>query len=345
MNSAGFVAAASAASVTVPHALGLGLVAFAPLAMSFPVGAMALWSAALPGLLLALLVRARGVIYAPSTVVALLYGGILAIVVRDAALLKLSVSQVLAVTSVTVAFAFLVQWTLGALRLAALARFMPVSVSQGFAAGVGLLMILTQLRSGFGSGVGLLDVGTFWHAALAFGVVAVAWLLNRRWPQTPALLPAVVLLAFAASFAPAGWFAPSSAPYPMSLFPLPDWSGVSWGAVARRLGPELASLAVLMALVNSLDVLVFRQELALEHDMKDDVNALLRRESLGCIACALIGLIPASTSASRTRVALSIKEGAGTASYWHAALMLMVALTGHLWLPSLPLAALAGALT
>ena len=344
MNGAGLAAAVSAASVTVPHALGLGLVAFAPLAMAFPVGAMALWSAALPGLLLALLVRARGVIYAPSTVVALLYGGILAIVARDAALLKLSAAQVLAVTSVTVAFAFLVQWALGALRLAALARFMPVSVSQGFAAGVGLSMILTQLRSGFGSGAGVLDALTLWHAGLAFGVVLAAWLLNKRWPKTPALLPAVILLAIVASWAPAGWFAPAAAPYPMSFFPLPDWSGVAWGAVARRLGPELASLAVLMALVNSLDVLVFRQELALEHDMRDDVNALLRRESLGGVACALIGLIPASTSASRTRVALSMQGGATGASYWHGGLMLLVALTGQLWLPWLPLAALAGAL-
>lgn len=344
MRGAGLGAAASAASVTIPHALGLGLVAFAPLAMAFPIGAMALWSAALPGLFLALLVRARGVIYAPSTVVALLYGGMLAIVARDAALLKLSAPQVLAVTSVAVAFAFLVQWALGALRLAALARFMPVSVSQGFAAGVGLLMILTQFRSGMGSGLGVLDTSTLLHAGLALVVVAVAWLLNRRWPTTPALLPAVLAVALLASFAPSAWFVPATATYPFSLFPLPDWSGVDWLAVARRLGPQLASLAVLMALVNSLDVLVFRQELALEHDIREDVNALVRKESLCGVAFALLGMIPASTSASRTRVALGIQGATATASLWHGALMLVVALTGHLWLPWLPAAALAGAL-
>ena len=47
-------AAWSAAAVTVPHAVGLGLLAFAPLAADHSLAALALWSAALPGLLLTL---------------------------------------------------------------------------------------------------------------------------------------------------------------------------------------------------------------------------------------------------------------------------------------------------
>ena len=59
----GLTAAASAASITVPHSLGLGLLAFAPLAAGgsgdVPVAALALWSAALPGALLTLLAPRR----------------------------------------------------------------------------------------------------------------------------------------------------------------------------------------------------------------------------------------------------------------------------------------------
>ena len=64
-------AAWSAAAVTVPHAVGLGLLAFAPLAGDYSLAALALWSAALPGLLLTLAAPRPGVVYAHTTVVAL----------------------------------------------------------------------------------------------------------------------------------------------------------------------------------------------------------------------------------------------------------------------------------
>lgn len=56
----GAAAAWSAAAVTVPHAVGLGLLAFAPLAGDYSFAALAVWSAALPGLLLTLLAPRAG---------------------------------------------------------------------------------------------------------------------------------------------------------------------------------------------------------------------------------------------------------------------------------------------
>jgi len=58
----GGAAAWSAAAVTVPHAVGLGLLAFAPLAGEHSLAALALWSAALPGLLLTLATPRAGVV-------------------------------------------------------------------------------------------------------------------------------------------------------------------------------------------------------------------------------------------------------------------------------------------
>ena len=65
-------------AVTVPHAVGLGLLAFAPLAGEHSLAALALWSAALPGLVLTAVVPRAGVVYAPTTVVALLFAAVLA---------------------------------------------------------------------------------------------------------------------------------------------------------------------------------------------------------------------------------------------------------------------------
>jgi len=114
----------------------------------------------------------------------------------------------------------------------------------------------------------------------------------------------------------------------------------------RRLGLALSLLvlALLMALVNSLEVLVFHQELELDHGLRVDANAALRRESLLGALCALVGMIPASTSASRSRIVLAQAGPSLQAMRWHAAIMLGVALTGAWWLHWVPMACLAGGL-
>ena len=179
----------------MPHAVGLGLLAFAPLAGDYSLAALALWSAALPGLLLTLVAPRAGVVYAPTTVVALLFAAVLATAHGAAPSLGLTARQVLAVSGATVALAFVFQWLLGVLRLASVARFLPISVTHGFAAGVGLSMVLGQVHNGFGAGAAALwDTRTGWHALAAFAVVGLAWWLRRLWPRMPGLMSAVVLV-------------------------------------------------------------------------------------------------------------------------------------------------------
>lgn len=349
--SSGVAAAWSAAAVTVPHAVGLGLLAFAPLAGDYSLAALALWSAALPGLLLTLLAPRAGVVYAPTTVVALLFAAVLATAHHAAPALGLSARQVLAVSGATVALAFVFQWLLGVLRLASVARFLPISVTHGFAAGVGLSMVLGQVRNGFGAGAAApWDARTLWHALAALAVVGLAWGLRRRWPRMPGLLTAVVLVALAVALAGL-WggglgavFAPA-APQSSFAWPLlPDWSGIPWVALARQQGPALVVLALLMALVNSLEILVFNQELELDHGLRGNPNQALRRESLLGALCGLMGMIPASTSASRSRIVLAQAGASRDAPRWHAAIMLGVAITGAWWLHWVPMACLAGGL-
>ncbi len=352
--STGFVGGASAASVTLPHALGLGLLALSPLSADFPIGAMAMWAIALPCLVMALVFRKQGVIYAPSTVIALLYGAVLALVVRHADALGLSPGQVLAVTSVVVAIAFALQWLFGMLRLADIARFMPVPVMQGFAAGVGLAMVLSQVRIAFGAELWAWDSTLLFHACVAAAVVLMAVLFQRfvtvRWPQFPWLFAATALVAAVAIALQAllGNALPPLAPaadrYAMSFVVIPTWRGVPWLDVGRALGATLLSMALLAAIVNSLEMVVFRQELAATSFQRDDGNEVLKRESLVSAACALMGWLPASTSASRTRMASHAGVVTNNAGVWHAALICCVAASGYLWMHSIPLACFSGAL-
>lgn len=347
----GAAAAWSAAAVTVPHAVGLGLLAFAPLAGDHSLAALAVWSAALPGLLLTLVLPRPGVVYAPTTVVALLFAAVLATAHGAAPALDLGPRQVLAISGATVALAFVFQWLLGVLRLASVARFLPVSVTHGFAAGVGLSMVVGQVRNGFGAGGDALwSARTAWHAAAALAVVAVAWGLRRRWPRMPGLLTAVALVSALAMLAGL-WngglgevFAPAVQPAPFAGPLWPDWSGIPWVALARQHGSALVVLALLMALVNSLEILVFHQELELDHGLRCNANLALRRESLLGVVCGLAGMIPASTSASRSRIVLAQAGPSASAPRWHAAIMLGVAATGFAWLHWVPMASLAGAL-
>ena len=347
----GTAAAWSAAAVTVPHAVGLGLLAFAPLAGDYSLAALALWSAALPGLLLTLLAPRAGVVYAPTTVVALLFAAVLATAHGAAPALGLSARQVLAVSGATVALAFVFQWLLGVLRLASVARFLPISVTHGFAAGVGLSMVLGQVRNGFGAGAAApWDALLGWHALAAGGVVGLAWWLRGRWPRMPGLLTAVAVVALAvalAGFWGAGLgagFVPAVQPSAFAWPPLPDWTGIPWMALAQQQGAALVVLALLMALVNSLEILVFNQELELDHGLRGDANLALRRESLLGALCGLAGMIPASTSASRSRIVLAQAGASRDAPRWHAAIMLGVAVTGPWWLHWVPMACLAGGL-
>lgn len=335
--------AVSAASITIPHALALGLLAFGPLAGGANIGALALWSAALPGALMSVLAARPGVIYAPSTVVALLFGTAIVTVAGLADQLQLGPAQILAVCAATCALCFGFQWLFGAMRVASLARFLPISVMHGFAAGVGLSMVLSQVLAGFGAGAAAGWDAIARHAGVAAAVVAVALLLQRRWPRFPSLLPAVALVGVVAALALPS-LRPSVAAAPFAMPATPAWDGLPWAEILRAQGVQLVLLALLTAIVNSLDIVVFSQELELDRGLRIDANAALRRESLVGVLCALLGLIPASASASRSRVVLAFAPPSLVPGRLHAAILLAVAATGHLWLHWLPLACLAGGL-
>jgi SulP family sulfate permease len=340
------VGAVAALAVTLPHALGLGLIAFAPFAQLMPVSVLALWSAALPGALMTLFARARGVVYAPSTAVALLFGGMLALVMQAGAAQGITVGQALAITGMFVAFGFFIQWLIGRAHLAGLARFIPLSVTQGFSAGVGLSLVLTQLHSAMGAGSWQWQPGLAWHLGMACLVIGLSGALQKVWPRFPSLLTALLLVSVPALWlAPPGMLQLAATQHDLILPPLPDWLGAPWWAVIRQAGVPLITLSLLMAVVNGLEVLVFHQQLETEHGVRTSPDAVLQRESALSALCALFGLIPASTSTSRSRTALAY-TGVPTVrvGQWHALVLLGVALTGHLWLHWLPLAALAGAL-
>ena len=340
------VGAAAALSISIPHAIGVGLLAFAPLATLGSFGFLALWSAAVPGALLALLARSKGAVYGPSTAVALLFGGMLALVVDAGAAASITAAQALAITGVFAALGFVLQSLIAWSGLARMARFIPVAVTQGFAAGVGLSLILAQIKGLYfisGAHWGAL-LG--WHVGIALAVVALSHVLQRLWPRFPTLLIAVTLVALPWLYWAPGVELRMAAEQAVFMLPVvPDWWAAPWWLVFDRVGFQLASLALLMAVVNSLEVLVYHQQLEVEHGQRTAPGPVLGREGWVGVGCALMGMIPASTSLSRSLTALFYTgKPSLRAGQWHALAMIAVAFSGYLWLPWVPMAVLMGAL-
>jgi len=337
---------ASALTITIPHALGLGLLAFAAFGNGMSPGSLALWSAALPGALLTLMVRGKGVIYAPSTVVALLFGGMLALVMSAGREAGITILQGLAITGAFVSAGFGVQWLIGRAGLATLSRFLPVAVLQGFGAGVGLSLMVSPLRQAWTATGGEFGELTVAHFGLILLVVVVSLIGQRLSARFPGILLGMLAAAAIGYLAlPSAWLIPADQPYAFALPPVPDWSGAPWILVLQSAGAELIVLSLLLGIVNSLDVLVFHQSLDAEHAVKSDPGRVLMKEAQWSGLCGLLGMIPASTSSSRSRIALrySIRP-TDAVGHWHALILVGVAVTGHWWIHYVPVACLAGAL-
>lgn len=340
------VGAAAALSVSIPHALGVGLLAFGPLASFIPASALALWSAALPGALMTLLARSPGVVYAPSTAVALLFGGMLALVIQAGEASGMNAGQALAITGSFAGLGFLLQWVMAQLGLLRLARFIPLSVSQGFAAGVGLSLVVGQLQGMWASSGAHWSTLLAWHMGIAAAVALLSQGLQRLWPKFPALLAAVSLVALACwLLLPEAELTRVASPSGFMLPVFPDWWAAPWWVVIEQYGFQLASLALLMSVVNTLEVTVFHQQMEAEYGVRQPMEKVLGREALIATACALLGMIPASSSTSRSRTALSYTGRATLRpGQWHALGLIAVAGSGHLWLGQVPTAVLTGAL-
>ena len=244
---------------------------------------------------------------------------------------------------------------LGLLRLGTLANFVSNTVVIGFTAGVGCLIIASQLGHFFG--LAITPGGTFFQvlaavaqaldeidprATLVASITVVAGILSRRWvPRLPYLLCALFAGALAAAalnaWAPGTGLAMLS-PLPARLPPLsrPEFS--------------LQSMHSLLAISLSLTVLVATEAvsvgraLALKAGQRYDANQELVGQGLANVSASFFSGYPAAASFNRS--AANYEAGARTplaalfsAGFLAAMVLLLAPLAAFL-----PYAALAGVL-
>jgi SulP family sulfate permease len=249
---------------------------------------------------------------------------------------------------------------LGALRLGALVRYIPVSIVIGFTNGIAVLIALSQLKDLLGLHIAqmpadffgqLQALGAHLHQfnplALLMGLACAALVL--LWPRLPARLqplPPTLVALVAAGLAAWGLQLPlETIGSRFGGIPagLPDfaWPALEWQSVQRLVIPTL-TIALLGAIESLLCARVADQ--MSEGLPRHDPNQELMAQGVANLVAPLFGGIPATGTIART--VTNVRAGATTpvAGMVHAATLLLIVLVAAPLASAVPLAALAGIL-
>ena len=249
---------------------------------------------------------------------------------------------------------------LGALRLGALVRYIPVSIVIGFTNGIAVLIALSQLKDLLGLHIAqmpadffgqLQALGAHLHQfnplASLMGLACAALVL--LWPRLPArlqALPPTLVALVAAGLAAWGLQLPlETIGSRFGGIPagLPDfaWPALEWQSVQRLVIPTL-TIALLGAIESLLCARVADQ--MSEGLPRHDPNQELMAQGVANMVAPLFGGIPATGTIART--VTNVRAGAATpvAGMVHAATLLLIVLVAAPLASAVPLAALAGIL-
>ena len=346
------VGGALAAVVTLPMAMGLGALAFAPLGADFATrGVIAgLYSAGFLGLV-ALMLGARGVaIYAPRSLVSFMIASVVADTIVGAKWLPHDRQTMVAALFLLLALSGAFQLAFGMARLARVVKFIPTPVMAGFQNAAAITIVLTQLHVlvGLESRPQWRDWPAAWqHAHPLSLVVAAATLLaafqgariTRRVPPLvlalaagTALYYAIDLLGFGAQLGPTLGAIPSGLPDGRVFS---DMLGLTLLPGFAAAAPALVAGAASIALVASLDVLISAK--IVENLSKRRGNATHELISIGAgnIVAPVLGGIAGSISLASTTTAMKGGARNSLALLVHALLFLVLvplfgSLLGHI---------------
>jgi SulP family sulfate permease len=250
-----------------------------------------------------------------------------------------------------------IMFTMGALRLGSLIRFIPQPVTMGFTCGIAITIIATQVRPFFGLQlaaepaeflprmVALANVArtASWQTVvLALGSLAMIELWPRRWSRyVPGSIVAVVVatvLVQALGWSGVETIGSKYHGIPEGL-PRPAWPHFDWRTLNDLISPAFA--IALLGSVESLLSAVVADGLI---DDRHDSNQELMAQGAANFIVPIFGGVPVTGVIART--ATNIRNGATSpvAGIVHALFLLLVLLVAAPLARGVPLAALAAVL-
>jgi len=313
----------ASAVVTLPQAVGYGLIAFAPLGAEFAGNAAALgiYAAVFAGFVASLLGSSPIQITGPKIPLTLLVVALVAQIVSRPELAAVTnevrVLLVLGGVSICVMIGGLFQILLGASGIGAFTKYVPYPVVGGFMNGVAVLLILGQIPPLLGVVSGASVNGFFTVPAainlptLAVGSATVAGILlgRRLIPQIPGpltgILAGIGVHYGLETFGGVTYAGPLLASAEFHLPTMIDAADI-WQAVVvlelQQVLPQIVITGLAIGLIGALESLfscVIADNLT---EQRSDSNRELIAQGLGNLANGLAGTLPAAGSIPRTRI-------------------------------------------
>lgn len=310
--------------------------------------ACGIYTAIAAGFVVSLLGGSRVQIAGPTAAFATVVAGIVATQGMDGLFLATITAGVLLVL-------------MGVCKLGSLIRFIPLTITVGFTAGIAVTILVGQIKDFFGltyaAGVkpietiekieaNLAAVGTFSWQALVVGVVCLAILIvypkfeKRVPPSLIAVVVGALMVAFIPSFDTGVYTIGDLYTIPAGL-PKVDFAGMDitvdkWLSVL----PNAVSIALLAGIESLLSCVVADGMIGSKHKP----NAELVAQGIANVASVLFGGIPATGAIART--AANIKNGGRTpiAGMVHAVVLLLVLLVLMPYAALIPMPAIAAIL-
>ena len=244
----------------------------------------------------------------------------------------------------------------GVFRLGSLAGFVPQPVVAGFMDGIAVLIGLAQVQTmaGVSTAAGQVQsTGAFGISAgsllLGLATALFTWFVARHWSRLPYALVGLVAGAVAyfvvQSVAPGVSLGPllgapaDGLPMPLAFRTL---AGPEMLVLVRAHLPQLLTVAFVLALVGSLDMLLTAVAVDTRLHARHDSNRLLIGHGLGNVACGAFGGLPISTSSSVQLAAHHAGGHTRVAGLVGALALLVILLVGNDVLGRIPVTVTAG---
>ncbi len=351
----------TAALIAIPHAMGLGLLAFAALGPAYaPVGVAAgLLSVVVGNLVGGLLPSARCQLMGARTSATVVFAGIIATLAAHPSLQVAGgadVPKVLTLAFMALFLSGVIQMLFGLVGLGRIIKFVPYPVIAGFMNGIAILMLISQVAPALGleAGRSVKDVFTGTElirpaSLLVAGmVVAMIYAVPRFTRKIPALLCGLLLGVLAHHLL--AWLAPASVGPLVGALPIAEFAPREMVAMIHLAGTEplviwlvyLLPGAALLAAVVALDGLLAAVVTDPLTRSRHDSNRLLKAQGAANALAAAFGALPSAASA-HTRVAAYL-AGARTpaVALFHALFMLSAIFVLAPLISVIPVSALAG---
>ncbi len=337
------------ATLTLVTSVSYAAVAGAPLGLAMSAAAVfsGLIGAALGGPVASLLGPVPTQVFSPRASVAVVIASAAVTISQHAPPSPAAPAYVLAWLTACLLLAALLQCGFGALRLGALIRLIPHSVTAGFTIGIAAQMVVSQWPHLLGAGSlhGLEQV-----APLAVGLAtvgAVCWTHWRGWSgwAMPAGLVAG-MIAYALLGACFNVTAlPSLRAIDLHAAPLFSVSGLTAAlnaGTALEQIPSLVAFAFVIAFVNSIETLTCAVVLEDLTHSRFDANRALIAGAVGSLASVCAGGLPVAGSAATSLVNIQAGGHSRGSTLIAGAVLLASAFIVSGWLDLVPMAVVAG---